>query len=428
MTHLTAGDADIAPPAGVPGGGPAAAAEPPEDVAAAPRSTPALAVQLGLSEPQSERFGRAGLLVLLLIVSLLFVYVVRIFLTPVILAAVFVTLAFPLQSRMLALTGGRRGPAALLSCVLLVGGVLIPIYISASFVRHEVTSLYLDAQPHIGPAVERLRTWAGELALADGSGTRVWPSWLPSIPLGSIDWGTSLQNLASTAGNLLASMLQSMSRSTVILVFNVFVVLFTMFYFFRDGESIVARLRAVSPLDHHYEELLIERLIWVSRATLRGSVIVGAIQSTIGAATLWITGIQAPFLWWLVMVIVSVIPLVGSWLVMYPMAILHLLSGRYWQGVTIILVSVVVISNIDNILRPRLVGRHARMHDLVVFFATLGGISVFGVMGFIVGPIIAALFIALMDIYALEFRSQLARAAARRRPAEGTTPDAPAAE
>jgi predicted PurR-regulated permease PerM len=107
------------------------------------------------------------------------------------------------------------------------------------------------------------------------------------------------------------------------------------------------------------------------------------------------------------MVILSVIPLVGAWLVLHPAAIIQLILGNYWQGIVIFLVTILVISNIDNLLRPRLVGRDAGMHDLMIFFSTLGGISVFGIMGFIIGPVIAVCFLTILDIYSIEFKATL---------------------
>ncbi len=119
------------------------------------------------------------------------------------------------------------------------------------------------------------------------------------------------------------------------------------------------------------------------------------------------TGVDSPILWGVVMVILSVIPLVGAWLVLHPAAIVQLIWGIYWQGITILLVMLLVIGSIDNLLRPRLVGRDAGMHDLMIFFSTLGGISVFGIMGFIIGPVIAVFFLTILDIYSVEFKSTL---------------------
>ncbi|MEE9171080.1 MAG: AI-2E family transporter, partial [bacterium] len=108
-----------------------------------------------------------------------------------------------------------------------------------------------------------------------------------------------------------------------------------------------------------------------------------------------------------VMVILSIIPLIGGWLVLYPAAIIQLILGNTWQGIAIMIVAAVVVSNVDTLLRPRLVGRDAGMHDLLIFFSTIGGISLFGIMGFIIGPVIAVFFLTILDIYSIEFESTL---------------------
>jgi predicted PurR-regulated permease PerM len=166
-------------------------------------------------------------------------------------------------------------------------------------------------------------------------------------------------------------------------------------------------LKYLSPLPEEYENELIKRFFTVSRATLKGTLLIGLLKGALGALTFWIFGIRSPILWGTVMVILSVIPMVGAWLVMYPAAIILIIIGQVWQGIAIFLIAAIIIGNIDNVLGPKLVARDAGMHDLLIFFSTLGGISVFGMMGFIIGPIIAALFLTILDVYAIEFRLQL---------------------
>ena len=145
----------------------------------------------------------------------------------------------------------------------------------------------------------------------------------------------------------------------------------------------------------------------MSRATLRGSFIVGLVQGSLGALTLWAVGAPAPVLWGVVMVFLAMIPVLGTWIILYPHAIVLYSQGEVLRGTVVLFMTAVVITNLDNLIRPRLVGKRARMHDLLVFFSTLGGIAVYGLFGFIIGPIVAALLMALLEIYALEFKHQL---------------------
>lgn len=349
-----------------------------------------------------ERFSRGWLLLLLLIVAAVFFYMVRPFITPVILAGVIASLVYPLQTRLTHAFRGHRGLAALACCLLVALGVVIPVYVAGNFVVVQVLRLLVDAQPQLSELLEQYRPlWEGGSA---GQGPALPPPLDAFLgPLQLTDWSASIETLIRTGGTLAGDFIQRTSRNTVRFVLNLFVGLLTLFYFFRDGEQIVARLRTLSPLDVHYEDLLINRLVWASRATLRGAATVAIIQGGLGALTLWITGVSAPLLWGIAMVVLAMIPLLGTWIILYPLAIAELLQGHYWQGITILVVSIVIISNLDNILRPRLVGGQARMHDLLVFFSTLGGIRVFGFLGVLVGPIIGALFLALLDIYRLEF-------------------------
>jgi predicted PurR-regulated permease PerM len=135
--------------------------------------------------------------------------------------------------------------------------------------------------------------------------------------------------------------------------------------------------------------------------------IIGIVQGSLGALALLIFGIKSWILWGFIMIVLSIIPVVGPWIVLIPAGLIQIFLGNIWQGIGIIIFSVIVVSNIDNFLRPRLVGQGAKLHDLVVFFSSLGGIAVFGVMGFIVGPVIASLFVSVLDIYSAEFKDQL---------------------
>ncbi len=122
---------------------------------------------------------------------------------------------------------------------------------------------------------------------------------------------------------------------------------------------------------------------------------------------MWIFGVPSPLLWFMVMLILSFIPIVGAWLVMHPAAIIQILLGHYWQGVGIFLITILIISSVDNVIRPRLVGQFSGLHDLIIFFSALGGIRMFGPLGVLVGPVIAAFFVTLLEIYSEEFRSHL---------------------
>jgi predicted PurR-regulated permease PerM len=224
---------------------------------------------------------------------------------------------------------------------------------------------------------------------------------------GNIDLENLFQEAVSTINRFGAWAIDKTSRSVAQLVFNVFILFFTLFYFFMDGERLIAKLRFLSPLRNEYEEMIIDRFLLVSRAVIRGTVLVAFVQALLGAIALLAFGISTWIMWGFVMFLLALIPLCGTWLVLIPAAIIQIAVGRTIQGLGLLAVSVIVISNIDNLIRPRLVGSAAKMHDLVIFFSILGGLSTFGPLGFIVGPVLAAFFITLVEMYGIEFRMQL---------------------
>lgn len=217
------------------------------------------------------------------------------------------------------------------------------------------------------------------------------------------DFSSSIQNI----GGLVVTAAQKTYQGAMGFVFWTLVMFFTLFYFFIDGKRIVEIIMQLSPLRDAHEKLLITQFVSMSRATLKGSLVIGLVQGAIGGAVFLLTGVASPMIWTVIMILLSLLPMVGAGLVWVPIGVVMLILGHTWEGITILAVGVLVISTIDNILRPKLVGRDTQMHPLLVFFATLGGIVLFGFIGFIVGPILMALFLSLWKIYGVEFNAQL---------------------
>lgn len=355
--------------------------------------------KLAFRKLKAEKFSRYFLLIVLVATMVVFYNVVSIFIVPVLLAAVFSALFFPFYERLLGIFKGRPGISSLACCAILLLGLLIPVYVLAAMVAQEAIAFFQTAQSEIQKVIAQ-----GEAGF--------WGKFLDSplaraLNLAEIDWHSYLQESAKTLGSWLAKFINETSQGTIALITNLFVMLFTMYYFFKDGERIVQRIKYLSPLDDVYEEALILRFVSVARATVKGTLLIGLMQGFLGGLTLWAFGISSPILWGVIMVVLSILPSVGAWLVMVPIAVIQIATGSVWQGLAIAFMGMVIIGNIDNLMRPRLVGKDAGMHDLMIFFSTLGGISVFGVMGFIVGPVIAVLFLTILDIYSVEFKSHL---------------------
>jgi predicted PurR-regulated permease PerM len=230
------------------------------------------------------------------------------------------------------------------------------------------------------------------------------------LQLSSIDFSVPINEGIKAIATLSTKAFNRTSSGVLEIAFTLFVMFFTMFYFFMDGERLLKRLKYLSPIRDDYEDMIFARFLLISRATVFGTVIIGVTQGTIGSIALLIFGVKLWLLWGFIMIILSLIPFMGAWMILLPAGIMQLILGHTWQGIGIILTSLLFVSTIDNVMRPRLVGQGAKLHDLVIFFSSLGGIAVFGVMGFIVGPVIAALFVAVLDIYSREFEQQLKEA------------------
>lgn len=352
------------------------------------------------NEPDStqQKISAYFLLVLLLGTGVVLFEMVKLFLVPVVLAATFAGLFYPLYRKLLKWTRGRDGLSALVCCLVLLIGLLVPAYIVTNLVLQESLHLYKSAGK-----------WTTSFLNGNDS-SDIYEKLnqyelLRDLELKTLDWQQPLQDGLKTIAGWATSFINTTSRGTLQLVAHLFITLFTMFYFFRDGELLIRRLHEFSPLDARYERGLIERFTSVSRATIKGTLLIGLMQGSLGGLMLWAFGFNSPALWGVVMVILSIIPLVGTWMVLYPAGLFEILSGHLWSGIAIILITALIISSIDNIVRPYVVGRDTGMHDLLVFFSTLGGLSVFGVMGFIIGPVLASLFVALLEFYSLGYRT-----------------------
>lgn len=335
---------------------------------------------------------------LLIILGASFFYVVRFFFIPVMLAMTFTILFYPLY-RFLLKGVKNKNLASLIICTGLILLIFIPMYFIGLMVILQLKDLG-----------DIISAYDPKQLPSDLNKVLIWLESLPyydSINLENIDWPALLETPITTIGKFSSNIANKTFASILAFVANLFLILFTMFFFFRDGQALMEKMRYLSPLLPEYEDKLIERSASISRATIKGTVVIGLTQGIIGAITLAFFGIKGWFLWGVVMIILSIIPIVGSYFVLIPVAGVMMANGRIWQGIVVIVIAIVVNYAVDYIMRPSLVGAESKVHDLIIFCSTLGGIAVFGVMGFIIGPFIAVLFVTILDIYGLEFKEQL---------------------
>ncbi len=342
-----------------------------------------------------KRKSIAFFLILLVIAFVMFYKITNYFIVPVIISLSFTTLLYPFYGYVLKVLKNKASLASIVTILIIVCILLMPIYLIGDLLTRQVIHLYSEAEPFV-------RDFIREAEKSQFSAI---------IHLERFDF---LKEIAFDFESLLRSIVQSllamskylinvMSQSTFQFLTNVGITLFCMFYFFRDGKKLGEYLLKIMPMKNVHVIRLFDKFSQISRATIKGTLIIGVIQGTLGAITLWIFGNNTWVLWGVVMVILAVIPFLGTWLVLVPAGIIKIIMGQPIQGVLILIISVVIISSIDNVLRPILVGRDAKMHDLLIFFSTIGGIAVFGLFGFIIGPIFAAFLVSLLDIYCQEY-------------------------
>ncbi len=211
-----------------------------------------------------------------------------------------------------------------------------------------------------------------------------------------------LTSAVAQASQMIATQVLGIGQNTLEFVVSFFIALYLAFFLLRDGPSLALRVKAAIPLDESHKQELARKFATVIRATVKGNIVIAIIQGTLGGLALWFLDVRGALLWAVLMAFLSLLPAVGAGLIWGPVAVYLLITGSVIQGAGLIVFGVLVIGMVDNVLRPILVGKDTRMPDYVVLISTLGGLAVFGINGFIIGPVIAAMFIAVWDIYVTE--------------------------
>lgn len=335
-------------------------------------------------------------LLLLIAISVLFGWILLPFYGAIFWGVVLALLFEPLHHRLLKLAHQRRNVAALGTLLLFLIVVFIPLALIAGSLLREGTAFY-----------EKVRSGQIDFGAYFQHAFAALPGWISSLlsRFGVTDMSSlkdSLSSAATEGSQFIATKALDIGQITAEFVISVGIMLYLLFFLLRDGGALAAKIEHAIPMNGKHKRHLFTKFATVIRATVKGNIVVAATQGALGGAMFWILGIQGALLWGVVMAVMSLLPAVGAGLIWVPVAIYFLLTGALWQGVTLILFGVLVIGLVDNVLRPILVGKDTQMPDYVVLVSTLGGIAVFGLNGFVIGPVIAALFIAAWDLFVVE--------------------------
>ena len=350
----------------------------------------------------APRIQKGFLLFVVVGITLLLLVMVRGFLVSVILAGVFAAMGRPVFLALERGLRGRRAPAALLTVLGLLLLIVVPV---AAFLALVVAQA-IEVADTAGAWIQAQSGRLGELT-----------AWLQGLPLlGQLvpdeqALAARASDFVGRAGSFVITNASAVTTGTVNAVLQLFVMLYAMYFFLKDGPSILSRILYFTPLEEADERRLIQQFVSVTRATIKGSILIGLLQGALAGAAFFFLDLPGAAFWSTVMAVLSVIPVLGSGIVWAPAALILVLTGRVVAGMALALWGLLVVGLVDNFLRPRLVGRDTKMHDLLVLLSTFGGLAMFGLVGFIVGPIIAALFLTAWDLYGAAFKGLLPEAA-----------------
>lgn len=345
-----------------------------------------------------QRIEHQAFLLLIAAITLAFAWVLAPFYGSILWATVVAVIFAPVYRRLLTPLRGRRGLAAALTLLLIVAIVILPLAVVTTSLVQETAGLVAKVQSgeyDFGRYLQRIFD--------------VLPAWATGLieRFNLTSFSAIRDSFASSlmkGGELLAPQALSLGVNTFDFVIKFGIMLYLLFFLLRDGDTLAERIKDAIPLPGNRKSALFARFADVVRATVKGGILVAIAQGALGGIALWFLGIHAPLLWAALMAFLSLVPAIGAGLVWMPVAVYFLATGAIWQGIGLILYGVLVIGLVDNLLRPFLVGKDSKLPDYMVLISTLGGIEVFGLNGFVIGPLIAAMFMVSWEIFSASRR------------------------
>lgn len=347
---------------------------------------------------KNEIVSKGTLLCLVILISALFLSMIQQFLMAVFMAGLFSAMVIPVHHRLTDKLDGKETLASILIVLAIVLLVLTPLAV--------LITLVVTQAIHIGQSVTPwVQTFINEPTTLTVYLEKI-PYYQEIHPYRDVIIQKAGE-LVGTVSTFLINSLSSFTKLTIGAIFSSIIMLYVMFYFLTMGDILLQKILFFLPLDDLNEQRLLSRFTSVTRATIKGTLIIGIMQGSICGLAFAIAGIDGPVFWGSLMAVMSVVPAVGTAIVWFPALIILTLAGNFMGVIVLAIMCGLIAGNLDNIVRPRLVGKDTEMHDLFVLFGTLGGLSMFGLLGIIIGPIIAALFITIWEIYGVVFKDYL---------------------
>jgi predicted PurR-regulated permease PerM len=347
---------------------------------------------------KASRFERVFVVLLVATITVVFLWMIRSFLMPLLLAAIFSSLARPLYLSILSWIGGRRKTASALTVLVLTLLVVLPFFGFVGIVANQASKVKDSVAPWIEKNLNDKTEWNRRFKKLPGA-TSLTPYRDRLIDSSS----DAVRNM----GNTITAGASALTRKTAVFFVKFAIMIYSMFFFFIDGPKMLAKILSYIPLQNRDEKKLLEGFHSMASATVKSMLIIGAIQGTLGGLAFWIAGIPSAILWGTVMALLSVVPNIGSALVWVPACLFLFVAGNTLPAVMLFLWCAVVVGSVDNLLKPILVERQTKVPELLVLVSTLGGVTLMGLPGFILGPSVALVFLMAWEIYGTVFKDAL---------------------
>ena len=345
-----------------------------------------------------DTINKLVLALMVIAISALFFSMIHQFLMAIFLAGLFSALARPVYRRLKVKFNGHRHLASATTLLLMIVVVLIPLMLLVGIIVGQAIDVGQSVTPWIKQTLEqpdKLTAYLQHLPFYD-----------ELVPYREIILEKAGQ-LVGSISKLIVGGLSQATLGTANFVFMTFVFLYTMYFFQMDGVKLIRKILYYLPLNSDDESLMLNKFTSVTRATIKGTMLIGILQGGLAGSAFAVAGIDNAVFWGTVMAVLSIIPSVGSALVWIPAAIILIAQGSVAGGVGLLVFCGVVVGSLDNVLRPILVGKDTKMHELMIFFGTLGGIMMFGISGIFIGPLIASLFVTIWELYGIAFSNYL---------------------
>ena len=347
---------------------------------------------------KAENFQRAFLLGLVAAITAVFIWMIRPFFMPLLLGAIFASMIYPLYLRFVSFTSGRKKVASSLTLTVFILVIILPLLGFFGIVAKQAVVVTENVRPWVQEKLTNKAELNAQLQKLPG---------FKYLTPYSEEIITKISEWVGSLGQFIFKRASSLTAGTFMFFINFAIMLYAMFFFFVDGPTIIDKILYYLPLESSDEKKILNGFRSMAQATIKGLFVIGGVQGLLAGVGLWVANVPSALLWGSVMAVLSMIPNVGSALVWVPACIYLFIKGQTVAGGALFVWCALIVGSADNVLRPILVVKTTKVPELLILVSTLGGLAMLGLSGFILGPVLALLFITIWDIYGVTFKDLL---------------------